>query len=359
MAMVRAYRWEDGALWLLDQRRLPHQESWVRCERARDVAAAIREMVVRGAPLIGVAAAYGVVLAVGEAACDGRGAADPGAVEAEAERLKQSRPTAVNLAWAVERVMGRLRREGFRVEVARDEADAIAREDEESCRRIGEAGAPLVPDGARVLTHCNTGSLATAGIGTALGVIRAARAAGRRVKVWATETRPYLQGARLTAWELLQDGFDATLVGDSMAGYLMQRGEVDLVVVGADRIAANGDVANKVGTYALAVLAAFHGIPFYVAAPFSTVDLNRPDGASIPIEERSPDEVTCVGGVRVAPEGVRVWHPAFDVTPARLVTALITDRGVIRPPYEAALRRAEASRQEGARACGLEATGAP
>ena len=330
--MARAWRWDGETLWLLDQRRLPAAEQWVACRRAEEVAEAIRRMVVRGAPLIGVAAAYGLVLALFEH----RG--DPDGVRRAAERLRSARPTAVNLAWAVHRVLTRLERDGFEPDVAADEAAAIAREDEASCRAIGEAGLKLVPDGARVLTHCNTGALATAGIGTALGVLRVAREAGRALTVYCTETRPYLQGARLTAWELLQEGFDPVLITDSMAGALMQAGRVDLVLVGADRIAANGDVANKVGTYTLAVLAAAHGVPFYVAAPFSSVDLALPDGQAIPIEERSSDEVTHVAGVQVAPEGVRVWHPAFDVTPARLVTALITDRGVLWPPYEQSLQ---------------------
>ena len=333
---MKAWRWDGESLWLLDQRALPDEERWVACRTAGDVAQAISAMVVRGAPLIGLAGAYGLALAARQHG------GDLGALRTAFEALRRARPTAVNLAWALERVWRRLEAEGFQAAAAAEEAGRIAAEDEASCRAIGQAGLELVPDGARVLTHCNTGALATAGIGTALGVLRAARAAGRTVSVYCTETRPYLQGARLTAWELAQEGFDPVLVTDSMAGALMQAGRVDLVLVGADRIAANGDVANKVGTYTLAVLAAAHSIPFYVAAPSSTVDLATPDGQAIPIEERSADEVTHWAGRRVAPAGVRAWHPAFDVTPARLVAAIITDRGVLRPPYGRSLRAAAA-----------------
>jgi len=331
---VQAWRWDGQALWLLDQRQLPARECWQRCETPEAVGEAIRDMVVRGAPLIGLAAAWGVALAV--RAWPGQ----PERVREAAERLVQARPTAVNLRWAVQRVLARLEREGFDFARAEQEAQAIAREDEAACWRIGQAGLAVVPDGARVLTHCNTGALATAGIGTALGVLRAARQAGRRVTVYCTETRPYLQGARLTAWELAREGFDPILITDGMAGALMAQGKVDLVVVGADRIARNGDVANKVGTYTLAVLARAHGIPFYVAAPFSSVDLTTPDGRAIPIEQRSAAEVVQVAGVPIAPDGVRAWHPAFDVTPAELVDALITDRGLLRPPLAEALAQA-------------------
>ena len=318
-------------LWLLDQRRLPAEETWVACRTADEVAGAIRQMVVRGAPLIGVAGAYGVALACAER----RG--DRAAIEEAARRLRSARPTAVNLAWAVDRVLGRLRRDGFTVEAAEDEARRIAEEDEASCWRIGESGAALLPREGGVLTHCNTGALATAGIGTAAGVIRRAVARGHKLKVYATETRPYLQGARLTAWELSRDGIDVTLITDGMAGYVMQQGLVQAVIVGADRIARNGDVANKIGTYALAVLARAHGIPFYVAAPYSSIDLKVPDGRAIPIEHRDAAEVTHVAGVPVAPAGVSVLHPAFDVTPAQLVSAIVTDRGVLYPPYETSL----------------------
>ncbi|WP_404980503.1 S-methyl-5-thioribose-1-phosphate isomerase [Carboxydichorda subterranea] len=367
--MVRAYRWDGSSLWLLDQRRLPAEEVWVRCVSAGEVASAIRAMIVRGAPLIGVAAAYGVALAAKEAAGgpfpDGAPAGDRlvSSLEQAAGTLKAARPTAVNLAWAVERVMRRLREAlsqepaGSRgaaataatavapdalARIAEEEARAIASEDEASCWAIGEAGAPLMPEHGGVLTHCNTGALATAGIGTAAGILRRAVARGHSLRIYATETRPYLQGARLTAWELIRDGLDVTLITDNMAGYVMQQGFVQAVVVGADRIAANGDTANKVGTYALAVLAAAHGIPFYVAAPYSTVDLSVSSGAAIPIEERSPEEVTHLAGMPIAPPQVSALHPAFDVTPARLITAIVTDRGVLRPPYESSLARAAA-----------------
>jgi len=255
-------------------------------------------------------------------------------VRAAAEELRATRPTAVNLMWALDRMLGVHARGGNLTA----EACAIFDEDVESCRRIGRFGAELLGDSATVLTHCNAGALATAGYGTALGVIRAAIEGGKRVAVFADETRPYLQGARLTAWELQQEGIDVTLITDSMAGHFFQKGTFDAVVVGADRIAVNGDVANKIGTYTVAVLASAHGVPFYVAAPLSTIDVRCPNGAAIPIEERSAAEVTRIGGTSVAPEGVAVRHPAFDVTPAKLITAMITDRGVLRAPYEEAIR---------------------
>ena len=286
------------------------------CRTAAEVAEAIQTMVVRGAPAIGVTAAYGMAMA-----------AQQGADIQEAARvLKASRPTAVNLAWAVDRM---LRAHDF---VA--EAEAIEREDVEACKRLGAYGAELLGAKATVLTHCNAGALATAGYGTALGVIRAAVDSGKRIAVFADETRPYLQGARLTAWELQQDHIDVTLITDNMSGHFFQQGEFDAVIVGADRIAANGDTANKIGTYTVAVLANAHGVPFYIAAPVSTIDPHCPNGAGIPIEERSAAEVTDMLGTRMAPEGVAVRHPAFDVTPARLITAIITDRGVLRPPYD-------------------------
>ena len=305
---------------LLDQRLLPREETWIECRTASEVADAIRTMVVRGAPAIGVAAAYGMAMA--------RIAGDDLAVAANV--LKAARPTAVNLAWAVDRM---LRANG---ELA--EAERIHREDVEANQSMGRHGAALLGQQATVLTHCNAGALATAGYGTALGVIRAAVESGRRVAVFADETRPYLQGARLTAWELLRDGIDVTLITDNMSGHFFQQGKFDAVIVGADRIAANGDAANKIGTYTVAVLANAHGVPFYIAAPVSTIDPACPSGAEIPIEERSAEEVTEVFGARVAPEGVQVRHPAFDVTPARLITAIITERGVLRPPYGEAIR---------------------
>jgi len=298
---------------------------------------------VRGAPAIGAAAAYGLALGAGNLKC-----VDPGeflaGVEGIAARLAATRPTAVNLNWALERMLARLRSAlpadpEELIRVMRSEAESIYREDLAGNMKMGRFGAELIPDGARILTHCNAGALATAGYGTALGVIRAAHEAGKRISVYADETRPLLQGARLTAWEMVQEGIPVTLITDNMAGYLMATGGVDLVVVGADRIAANGDAANKIGTYGVAVLAREHGLPFYVAAPFSTVDLRLQSGAGIPIEERDPGEVTHIAGKRLAPEGVKVWNPAFDVTPARLITAIVTDRGVLYPPYEKSLKQ--------------------
>jgi len=338
-------RWEDDAVRLLDQRRLPGEEVYLALRQVEEIARAIEDLAVRGAPAIGCAAALGVArAAVTVEARDTTAFA--AALEPAFARLARTRPTAVNLFWALRRMRKALDTAtavpGATVETLRAalvlEGRRIVEEDVAICRAIGRAGAELVPDGARVLTHCNAGALATAGYGTALGVVRAAVEAGRRVSVWADETRPFLQGARLTAWELARDGIPVCVVTDGMAGHLMQRGEVDLVLVGADRVAANGDVANKIGTYALAVLAGAHGIPFYVAAPLSTVDLATPDGAAIPIEERGREEVTEIGGRVLVPEGVPVRHPAFDVTPARLVTALVTEAGLARPPGPESLR---------------------
>ncbi len=312
---------------LLDQRALPDDERWLALATADEVAEAIRDLAVRGAPAIGVAAAYAL-------ACEARRGAGAEALRAAAGRLVRARPTAVNLAWAVARMA---RRFGAPAAELLREAHAVRDEDEAACRRIGALGAALLPDRVQVLTHCNAGALATAGYGTALGVVRAAVEAGKRVSVFADETRPFLQGARLTAWELHRDGIPVTVLTDGMAGWLMQRGEIGCVVVGADRIAASGDVANKIGTYALAVLAWHHGLPFYVAAPWSTVDLDTPSGDAIPIEERGSDEVMLVGGRRIGPAGVTARYPAFDVTPASLVTAVITERGVARAPYPQSL----------------------
>ena len=306
---VQPIRWRGDRLELLDQRLLPDKTEYLACRSAEEVARAIRDMVVRGAPAIGCAAAFGVVLSKGSSG--------------SFEVLAKSRPTAVNLFWALERM-----------KKAKDlEAEAIAIYDEDLAanRAMGKLGAELIPEAARVMTHCNTGALATAGYGTALGVIRASK--GKNISVIANETRPYLQGARLTAWELVQEGIPCTLITDSMAGHLMSKGEVDVVIVGADRIAANGDVANKIGTYPLAVLAKRHGIPFYVAAPLSTFDPKIPDGSRIPIEERPAAEVTGYRGTRWAPEGVSVRNPAFDVTPAELITAIISEKGIASPPF--------------------------
>jgi len=312
---VEPIRWRGDRLELLDQRLLPDKKVYVVCRTAEQVAKAIRDMVVRGAPAIGVTAAYGVVL--------GKGAAKA------YELLRASRPTAVNLFWALERM-----KQASDLEA---EARAIYEEDLAANRALGERGAELVPERARVMTHCNTGALATAGHGTALGVVRSAK--GKKVSVIACETRPYLQGARLTAWECMQEGIPCTLITDNMAGHLMSRGEVDVVIVGADRIAANGDVANKIGTYAIAVMAKRHGIPFYVAAPLSTFDAKMPDGAHIPIEERPADEVLGYRKLRWAPKGVQVRNPAFDVTPAELITGIICEKGVVLAPDAEKIRR--------------------
>src|SRR6266850_2335249 len=337
----RTLEWRDGALWLLDQRKLPGRVEEVRIQSAVETARAIREMVVRGAPAIGCAAAYGLALAAREAAR----AADPdGAFAAAVEELRAARPTAVNLRWALERLSRKraaLLRAGASQAIAADalleEAHQVLAEDLAACRAIGKYGAQLVPDGGGILTHCNAGGLATSGYGTALGVVRAALEAGKKCAVFAGETRPWLQGARLTAWELLQDGIPVTLLPDVAAASLLASGRVGCVVVGADRIARNGDVANKVGTYPLALAAHAAGVPFFVAAPLSTVDLRAADGTVIPIEERGAQEVTHVGPARIAAEGVQVFNPAFDVTPARLVAAIITERGVARTPYDQSL----------------------
>ena len=338
---VETLRWRDGRLELIDQRLLPARLEYLGCSSAAEVAVAIRAMAVRGAPAIGCAAAFGIALE----AQRGRHrspAQFSEAMDAALRTLAESRPTAVNLFWALDRMRSVLKRHADPAAAAdrlTEAALTLFEADVESNRAIGRAGAAFVPDGARILTHCNTGALATAGHGTALGVVRSARDAGKRVSVIASETRPYLQGARLTAWELKQEAIPVTLITDSAAGHLMSRGQVDLVIVGADRVAANGDVANKIGTYTLAVLADRHGVPFYVAAPLSTIDASVADGASIPIEERGAAEVTGYGGVRWAPEGIDVANPAFDVTPASLVGALFTERGAIERPDAAKIRR--------------------
>ena len=336
----RAEAFEVRPVWLdrdevvlLDQRKLPAEEVYLRLRTAEEVASAIQDMVVRGAPAIGITAAMGLAAD----ACRVEAGADlPARFEEAANVLVQARPTAVNLAWAVDRMRRvfeqcRGRPQPEVCEALRAEAVRILEEDIAMNRAIGQHGAALIPDGATVMTHCNAGALATGGYGTALGVIRAAREAGKRVSVLACETRPYLQGARLTAWELVREGFDVTLITDNAAGGLIASGAVACVVVGADRIAANGDVANKVGTYTHAVLANRHRVPFYVAAPSSSVDPATPDGTQIPIEERPAEEVLSVGGVRVAAAGVRVRNPAFDVTPWSLISAIITEAGVHRP----------------------------
>ena len=352
---VATLHWDGEALRLIDQRKLPVSVEFVECRTAEDVADAIRHMVVRGAPAIGAAAAYGIAIGARRLAGDPHDRAplagdDPGAFwrgfESLCSHMAATRPTAVNLFWAIERMKGRaeeLRSRGAGLdEIVRElerEADAIAEEDVAVNRLIGTHGAEVIADGDGVLTHCNTGSLATVEYGTALGVIRAAHEQGKRIRVYADETRPFLQGARLTAWELMQDGIPVTLIADNMAGYVMQKGMVQVVIVGADRIAANGDVVNKIGTYSVALLARAHGIPFYAAVPLSTIDLGVESGDAVTIEERDPKEVTHVFGVQVAPDGVDVFNPAFDVTPAEYVTGIITEKGIVRPPYRENLRR--------------------
>lgn len=335
--IIRPIRFIAGQCQMLDQRLLPAEEVWHTYKTYQEIAEAIRSMVVRGAPAIGVAAAIGAWF----------GARD---IEAESswdffqqfkdicDVLAVTRPTAVNLVWALERMKhfteSNLDRSVLELKIGLEyEALAITEEDEKINRAMGKHGEGLIPDGARVLTHCNAGALATAGYGTALGVIRAAVEAGKKVSVVADETRPFLQGARLTAWELQKDNIPVTLICDNMAGYLMSKGEIDCVIVGADRIAANGDVANKIGTYTVAVLAKEHNIPFYVAAPVSTIDLSLSDGSQIPIEERDARELTHIKDVQLAPEGIDVFNPAFDITPQRLVTAIITEKGVVQGNY--------------------------
>jgi methylthioribose-1-phosphate isomerase len=326
---------------LLDQRLLPAREVWLLLETAAEIALAIRDMAVRGAPAIGVAAAYGSAFSLRS------GKTTPVAERFAAARalLAATRPTAVNLFAALDRLAARFERvrdlppEAIEAALV-EEADALAAEDIEACRRIGALGAELLPRVATVLTHCNAGALATAGYGTALGIVRGAVASGRSIRVLAGETRPYLQGARLTAWELSRDGIPVELITDSMGGYFLSRGEVQAVIVGADRIASNGDTANKIGTYSLAVLARENGVPFFVAAPTTTIDLSCPDGAAIPIEERHAAEVLSLAGQPIAPPGVTGRYVAFDVTPARFITAIVTEQGVCEPPYAESLRRA-------------------
>jgi methylthioribose-1-phosphate isomerase len=341
--MLPTIEWTDDAVVMIDQRKLPGTEVYVSCRTAQEVAKAIKTMVIRGAPAIGVAAAMGIALGMRRSHATGT---KQFATEFQkiCDVMAATRPTAVNLFWAIERmkkIFADAAQGGCSVEEIKqrleDEARRIHDADVASCRAMGAFGAALVPDTARILTHCNAGALATAGYGTALGVIRAAAEQGKKIAVLADETRPFLQGARLTAWELVKDGIDTTVITDNMAGSMMRLGDVDLVVVGADRIAANGDVANKIGTYGVAVLAKAHAIPFYVAAPLSTIDLNTPDGSRIPIEERNEREVTHVGPSRLTPVGARIRNPAFDVTPAKYVTAIITERGIARAPFEESL----------------------
>jgi methylthioribose-1-phosphate isomerase len=344
--MLPTIAWQGDDIVMVDQRKLPADEIYVTCRNVNDVAKAIRTMVIRGAPAIGVCAAMGLALGASRSKATGTKQFTTD-FQKNCDLLADTRPTAVNLFWAIER-MKRAFSEGALAGESvddlktrlRSEADRIHDDDVASCRAIGANGAALVPAEANILTHCNAGALATAGYGTALGVIRGAIEAGRKVRVLADETRPFLQGARLTAWELVRDGIDTTVITDNMAGAIMRAGDIDLVVVGADRIAANGDTANKIGTYSVAVLAKEHGIPFYVAAPWSTIDLATKDGDAIPIEERTPREVTHFGSTQLAPEGAQVRNPSFDVTPHKYITAIITERGVYRAPFSESLANA-------------------
>jgi len=335
--MIKTIEWKNGKVYMIDQRILPTEEVYIECSDFLDVAEAIREMVIRGAPAIGVAAAFGAALGAKDIE-----AHDREGFKADFNRvcgiIANTRPTARNLFWALERMKRVLENypeaspEDLKG-LLQDEALSICEEDVETNKKIGVNGRNVIKDGANVLTHCNAGALATAGYGTALGVIRAANEEGKSLHVFADETRPFLQGARLTAWELMREGIPVTLITDNMAGYFMQQGRIDVVIVGADRIAANGDIANKIGTYSVAVLAREHGIPFYVAAPFSTIDVSLKDGSEIPIEERDSIEVTHIKDIQIAPRGVSVENPAFDITPNHLVKGIITERGLIEAPY--------------------------
>ncbi|MBO0910310.1 MAG: S-methyl-5-thioribose-1-phosphate isomerase [Acidobacteria bacterium] len=341
--MIQTLEWTDRGVRFLDQRKLPTEETYVTCRTFEQVADVIRDMVVRGAPAIGVAAAMGIALGI-----QGSNAETWGDLEREFDRISEviakTRPTAVNLFWAIRRM--RQKFEALRLLPAAqirqaliEEAQRMHGEDIAINRRMGSYGATLMPASGGVLTHCNAGALATCGYGTALGVIRAAIERGKKIRVYANETRPFLQGSRLTAWELVKDGVPTTVISDNMCGAMMRQGKIGAVIVGADRIAANGDVANKIGTYTVAVLAKEHGLPFYVAAPFSTIDLETPDGTRIPIEQRSSAEITHIAGKAITPEGIQVENPAFDVTPAKYITAIVTERGIVRAPYEPSLAK--------------------
>ena len=341
--MLPTIEWQNDTVVMIDQRKLPSNEVYVHCKTATEVARAIKKMIIRGAPAIGVAAAMGLALGVQRSKVKGSSQLATEFYRL-CELMAETRPTAVNLFWAIDRMKkkfselilsGRSPSEIKAVMVI--EAKRIHDEDVSCCKALGMYGSVIVPNQGKVLTHCNAGALATGGYGTALGVIRAAVDNGKQISVIADETRPFFQGARLTAWELVRDGIETTIIADNMAGSLMKDGQIDLVVVGADRIAANGDVANKIGTYTVAVLAHEHHLPFYVAAPISTIDLNTPNGSSIPIEERHAKELTHVGTMRTVPEGVGVWNPAFDITPHHLITGIITDRGICRKPFSESL----------------------
>jgi len=341
--MVPTIQWQDNRVRMIDQRKLPHRVEWYTCKGYKDVVRAIERMVVRGAPAIGIVAAMGMALGAASIR-DKSYSRFRGKFQRVAGEMLKARPTAVNLRWAVERmtrIVDRMVEHSVEAikERLEEEAESILAEDIEINKKIGKNGAKLIPKAATILTHCNAGSLATGGFGTALGVIRAAREAGKSVSVIADETRPWLQGLRLTAFELMEDGIPVQVIVDSAAGYFMQAGKIDLVITGADRIAANGDVVNKIGTYQLAVLAKENRVPFYVAAPISTIDLDVGSGDQIPVEERDPKEVSHFGKRMIGPKGVKALNPAFDVTPARYVSAIITERGVIRPPFKNGIRK--------------------
>jgi methylthioribose-1-phosphate isomerase len=351
--MIQTLEWTDSGVRFIDQTKLPTEETYVTCKTYEQVADAIRNMVVRGAPAIGVAAAMGIALGVKNSKAE-----NVGEMKREFDQIcdtmAKTRPTAVNLFWAIRRLQDKF--ELLRVrplpqikQALIEEAQRMHAEDIAANQAMGRYGATLMPASGGVLTHCNAGALATCGYGTALGVIRAAVEQGKKIHVYADETRPFLQGSRLTAWELMKDGIPTTVISDNMAGAIMKQGKIGAIVVGADRIAANGDVANKIGTYTVAVLARENGIPFYVAAPFSTIDLETPDGSKIPIEQRDGKEITHVGGKQVVPTGVQVENPAFDVTPAKYVSAIVSERGIARAPYEESLRRLAEEAAVGAR----------
>jgi methylthioribose-1-phosphate isomerase len=351
--MIQTLEWTDSGVRFIDQTKLPTEETYVTCKTYEQVADAIRNMVVRGAPAIGVATAMGIALGVKNSKAE-----NVGEMKREFDQIcdtmAKTRPTAVNLFWAIRRLQDKF--ELLRVrplpqikQALIEEAQRMHAEDIAANQAMGRYGATLMPASGGVLTHCNAGALATCGYGTALGVIRAAVEQGKKIHVYADETRPFLQGSRLTAWELMKDGIPTTVISDNMAGAIMKQGKIGAIVVGADRIAANGDVANKIGTYTVAVLARENGIPFYVAAPFSTIDLETPDGSKIPIEQRDGKEITHVGGKQVVPTGVQVENPAFDVTPAKYVSAIVSERGIARAPYEESLRRLAEEAAVGAR----------
>lgn len=341
--MIQTLEWTDSGVRFIDQTKLPTEETYVNCTTAEQVADVIRNMVVRGAPAIGVAAAMGIALGMKNSKAE-NGADLKKEFDRIADLIGATRPTAVNLFWAIQRMSDKFEHARMRPipqvkEVLIEEAKRMHAEDIAANQAMGRHGATLMPSAGGVLTHCNAGALATAGYGTALGVIRAAVEQGKKIHVYADETRPFLQGSRLTAWELMKDGIPTTVISDNMAGAMMKKGKIGAIVVGADRIAANGDVANKIGTYTVAVLAREHEIPFYVAAPFSTIDLATPDGSKIPIEERNGKEVTHIAGKQMVPDGVSVENPAFDVTPAKYVAAIITERGIARAPYQESLQK--------------------